>query len=44
MGEDRFKVFVLMYVNNDIELDIEETIDIFARKHPRRMLLLNPLL
>ena len=44
MGEDRFNALILMYVNNDIEINIEEIIDIFATKHPRRMLLLNPLL
>ena len=44
MGEDRFNALILMYVNNDIEINIEEIIDIFATKHPRRMLLSNPLL
>ena len=46
MGEERFNalILILMYVNNDIEINIEEIIDIFATKHPRRMLLLNPLL
>ena len=37
MGED---ALILTSVNNDI---IEEIIDIFATKPPRRMLLLNPL-
>ena len=44
MGEDRLNALILMYVNNDIEINIEEIIDIFATKHPRRMLLSNPLL
>ena len=43
MGEDRFNALVLMYVHKDIELDLDKIIDIFARRHPRRMVLFNPL-
>ena len=43
MGEDRFNALVLMYVHKDIELDLDKIIDIFARRHPRRMILFNPL-
>jgi len=43
MGEDRFNSLILLYVHNDIELNIDKIIDNFARKHPRRMLFLNPL-
>ena len=39
MGEDRFNALVLMYVHKDIGLDLDK---IFARWHPRRMILFNP--
>ena len=39
MGEDRLNSLLLLYVHRDIELNI----DIYARKHPRRMLLSDPL-
>ena len=40
MGEDRFNDLVLLHKQKDIELDIEEIFDTFAKKHPRKMLLL----
>ena len=43
MGEDRFNALMLMNVHRDIDLDPEAIIDKYAMKHPRRMLLLNPL-
>ena len=43
MGEDRFNALTLLYEQKDMELDIEEIINNFAKKHPRKMLLLNPL-
>ena len=43
MGEDRFNSLILLYVHKDIELNNDQIIDNFARKHPRRMLFLNPL-
>ena len=45
MSEDQFNALVLvyMYVHKDIKLDLDKIIDIFARRHTRRMLLFNPL-
>ena len=43
MTEDRFNALVLLFVHRDIDLDICAVIDMYARKHPRRMTLLNPL-
>ena len=40
MGEDRFNDLMLLHKQKDIELDIEEIFDTFAKKHPRKMLLL----
>jgi len=41
MTEDRFNALVLLFVYRDIDLDIRAVIDMYARKHPRRMILLN---
>ena len=43
MGVDRFNALMLLYEQKDIELDIEEIINTFAKKHPRKMLFLNLL-
>ena len=43
MGEDGFNALILLYEQKDIELDIEEIVNNFTKKHPRKMLLLNPL-
>ena len=43
MGEDRFNALILMYEHYDLELDIESIIDKYAKRHTRKMLLLNPL-
>ena len=43
MSEDRFNALILLYVHRDIKLNFDEVIDMYARKFPRRMLLLNPL-
>lgn len=43
MGEDRFNALILLYVHKDIPIDAESVVDMFARKHARRMLLGNPL-
>ena len=43
MSEDRFNALVLLFVHKDIELDIDAVIDMYARRHSRRMILLNPL-
>ncbi|XP_006817510.1 52 kDa repressor of the inhibitor of the protein kinase-like [Saccoglossus kowalevskii] len=43
MGEDRFNALVLLFVHKDIPLDYGIVIDMYARKHPRRVLIANPL-
>ena len=43
MTEDRFNALTLMYVHKDIKLDYDEIIDMFAKNHPRKLMLLNPL-
>ena len=43
MGEDRFNVLMLLYVHNDIEIDISKVVEMYSRQYPRRMLLFNPL-
>ena len=43
MTEDQFNALILMYVHRDIKLDREKIIDRYEAKHPRRMLLHNPL-
>ena len=39
MGEERLSGLALMHIHYDMDLNVEEIIDIFARQHPRRMLL-----
>ena len=43
MGKDRFNALVLLFVHKNIELKKDKIIVMHARKHSRRMLLLNPL-
>ena len=43
MSADRLNDLVLLFVNKDIPLDYDAVIDLYASKHPRRMLLVNPL-
>jgi len=43
MGEERLTGLALMNVHSDISLDINELIDVFASRHPRRMKLTNIL-
>ena len=40
MSEDRFNALVLLFVHKDIDIDILTVLDMYARKYPRRMLLL----
>ena len=42
MVEPRLNALILMYVHRYIKLDYDKTIDFFAIKHPRRMLLILP--
>ena len=43
MGQDRLNGLALMHFHRDIDIDYDAIIDMFARKHPRRMKLLNIL-
>jgi hypothetical protein len=43
MGQDRMNALILLYMHKDITIDIEQVIDIFAKRHPRKMLFINPL-
>lgn len=42
MGEERFNA-LLLYVCQDIDINVESVVEMYARKQPRKMLLLNPL-
>ena len=39
MGQEQLSGLALMHVHYGMEFDLEEIINIFARKHPRRMVL-----
>ena len=43
MGNERLTSLALLHLHRDIDIDIPEVIDEFARRHPRRMELLNIL-
>ena len=43
MSQDRLNRLASLYVDRDIELDIDNVLDLFLRKHPRRLELLNIL-
>ena len=44
MGEERLNALSLVCIHQDIFLDYDKIIDIYASsKYPRRMLLINPL-
>ena len=43
MGQERLTGLALMHVHYATEIDLDEVINIFARQHPRRMLLENIL-
>lgn len=42
--EDRMNALLLLYIHKDIALDFSKIIDMYARAHPRRIKLLNPLI
>jgi hypothetical protein len=44
MGEDRFNALVLLFVHKDIPLHYDTIINLYAQRHPRRMLFYNPLM
>ena len=41
MSEDRLNSLILIYVYKDIKLDYNVIIDMYARRNPRRMLVIN---
>jgi len=43
MTQDRLNDLLLLFVHKDISIQPLDIVDRFARRHPRRMLLLNPL-
>ena len=43
MGEERLNALSLVYIHQNIFLDYDKIIDIYAFKYPRRMLLINRL-
>ena len=43
MGQERLNSLLLLFIHKDIPLDYEVIINSFASKHPRKMLLSNPL-
>jgi hypothetical protein len=43
MGQERLNALLLLFVHRDIHVDVDEVFDFFAKKHPRRMRLQNPL-
>ena len=43
MGEDGFNALISMYEHYDFELDIESIIDKYAKRHPRKKLLLKAI-
>ena len=43
MGEERLNALLLLFVHKDIHIDYAEIVNIFARRHSRKMQLLNPL-
>lgn len=43
MGEERLNGLALMHTHREMELNLEEIIDLFATRHPRRMKMVNIL-
>ena len=43
MSEDRMNALILLYIHKDLYLNYDQVIDDFARRNPRKMLLVNPL-
>ena len=41
MRQDRLSSLALLHINYTMVIDVDEVIDMFARKHPRRMILRN---
>ena len=43
MSEERFNGLTMLSVHKDLKLDLDELVDIFAKKQPRRLKLSNIL-
>ena len=43
MTEERMNALTLLFVHKDIALNLDKVVDMYATKHPRRMLFKNPL-
>ena len=43
MSEDRKNPLMLLYIQKDLSLNYYQIINDFARKNPRKMILVNPL-
>ena len=43
MGQERLNALSLLYCHSDIDISPEEIVEQFAQRHPRRVLLVNPL-
>ena len=43
MLAERLNSLLLLYVHKDIRLDYDDIVNDYARKNPRKMVLLNPL-
>ena len=41
MRQDRLSSLALLHINYTMVIDVDEVIDMFARKHPRKMILRN---
>ena len=37
MGNDRLSSLALLHVHRDIDVSVEDIVDEFARRHPRRL-------
>ena len=43
MVEDRLNAVLVLFIHNDIDIDFDKVVDIFAKRKSRRMHLLNPV-
>ena len=43
MGQDRLNARILLYIHRDLPIDIGMVIDIYTKRHKRRMDFINPL-
>ena len=43
LGQDCLNALILLFVHKDIALDHQQVVARFAKKHPRRMLLVDPV-